>query len=239
MPLKVLVIEGGIAAGKSTLVGFLADHLRAVGQVVAVAHEPVDVWEDMGILAAFYKNPEAMAYPFQSVACMSRIKSMRESYEAAKTAHGRVDVLICERSPLSDKHVFMKLQAGAVGPVIMSIYNYWWSEWMRMVPSEVSDAMATNNWYEVWLRPSADLCMERLLSRSRASEVAGDDAGVTAEYQKRLHAAHQEFLFGEHAPIPKERVIVLGADVADANFRDDAECREKILETLVKGAELV
>lgn len=235
MPFTVLVVEGAIAAGKSTLVELLAADARRRGLAVAVASEPVGKWEECGVLRAFYEDPAGMVYQFQSMVCMTRIIAMREAYEAAITEHGRIDLMICERTPFTDRHVFMQLQAEAVGPMIMSIYETWWREWMRLAPPAFTEALDDKRWYELWLQPSMEHCMSRLHSRARPSEQSDEgSAGVTEEYQKLLHQAHHDFLLGPDSMFDKDRVIVMGPEFANLNFRDSPAGREKVSELVFK-----
>lgn len=243
---KVLVIEGAIAAGKSTLVEHLVNTLRDNGYVVAVAPEPVDNWEEVGILDAFYKDPKGMAYTFQTYACMTRINRMRAAYEEASLLNGRVDYVVCERSPLTDRFVFMELQAEMCGPMFMKMYLTWWNEWMRLVPKDISEAMETGNWYEVWLQPSIAHCMSRLHERARTCELQASaevsasnsevgSTGVDETYQQRLHDAHEEFLLGENSPFPKNCVVRVSEEDANQNFRDDEEARRRIIQQITQA----
>jgi deoxyadenosine/deoxycytidine kinase len=237
---QVIVIEGTIAAGKSTLVKFLAKCLRSRGFVVAVAPEPVKKWEEIGALAAFYNDPVGMAYSFQSYVCMTRIRSICDAYDETLEQHGRVDYLISERSPYTDKYVFMRLQAEAVGELHMAMYDNWWSEWMRLVPDAVRAAAEHGKWHEVWLQSGTAECMQRLASRGRTGEIADPHSadepagGVTELYQDQLFDAHRAFLGGDGVPIAAS-VILIPPDIADRNFRDDESLRDKALGCVLEG----
>ena len=111
-PILRVALEGNIAAGKSTFL----EILRSEIDVICVP-EPVSRWQNVNseggnptggnILGMFYNDPARWAYTFQSYAFLSRLKSQLE-YSKMIPAHkaGNQQVILFERSVLSDKHVF-------------------------------------------------------------------------------------------------------------------------------------
>jgi deoxyadenosine/deoxycytidine kinase len=55
----------------------------------------------MGLLESFYQDPKRWGYSFQLFALFNRLKQWKEVTEIKDS-----DVLVSERSVLSDKHIF-------------------------------------------------------------------------------------------------------------------------------------
>jgi deoxyadenosine/deoxycytidine kinase len=213
-----LVLDGEIGAGKSEALGAIAESLRARGRRVIVVPEPVQEWEEAGILAAFYADPPRRAYEFQTYTFVTRVRALVEACEACDPPLGAGDCVVMERSPMTDRFVFMELQREMVGPMLMRMYERWWCEWMRLLPEVLRSA----RWVGVYLKPSIGSCMERLCARDRIGETVPED------YQRRLRAAHETFLQGTLLrKSALEDVLVLEGSVADNDFRS-GEARERL-----------
>lgn len=212
-PPLVVVLDGEIGAGKTTLISHLCRALRGRGVEAVVVPEPVEEWEEAGILAAFYDDsrpPEdrgLLAYAFQTFTFATRVRRTRE----VAAAHPRAQVFLLERSVLTDRCVFMELQREQVGPMLMGMYEKWWASWESLMP------FAPQRF--VYLKPALALCQERVRARARGGEV------VSADYQARLREAHEAFLEGKNAGalpagpsrLPGE-VVVVDGPLADDDF---------------------
>jgi len=215
----VLAIEGEIGAGKSTLLEGVAASLRARGLRVAVAPEPVELWKRRGALQAFYADPPRYAYSFQTYTYVTRLQSLLGALEACPAA----DVLLTERSPHTDRHVFMELQRHTVTPLEMAMYEDWCGTWLKLLPAELRAA----RWRAVYLKPTLDDCMQRVRCRAREGET-GEAGGVSIDYQRCLRAAHEAYLEGKgrrafpYMPpspyLPQDVLVLDGRDVS-ADFR--------------------
>lgn len=221
----VIVIEGPIAAGKSTLVALLAERLNALGLKAVAVPEPVEEWQKVGILERFYKDPVGVAYTFQTLTFVTRIMAAIRVAEQNPNA----DVFVVERSVLADRHVFMHLQADAVGKQTMDMYDLWFTTHIRLMPWPLSEATF------VYLRPGVEQCMARTHARGRVEEAAG----VTSAYQAALVQRHDALLLNAGAgvhprPFPVENVVVLEGALADCNFSAPGPERERVLEHLLR-----
>lgn len=173
MSKPVVVVDGLIAAGKSTLIPALAEGLRERGLKVCVVGEPVEDWKKIGILQAFYEDPKGMAYDFQTYTFVTRVRATR----AAVKANADADVFLLERSVLTDRYVFMELQRELVGPMRMQMYETWWEEWEQMMPICPT--------HFVYLKPGLGHCMDRVARRAREGEVeaaAAPGAGPMSDH---------------------------------------------------------
>lgn len=223
---KAVSFDGEIGAGKTTIIKHVKKALAARGIKAAVVREPVEDWERVGILRKFYEvmregaDPElrsSVTYNFQTYTFVTRLRETQRVVAECPDA----DVYLLERNVLTDRFVFMELQREAVGPVLMEMYDEWWSLWAQLMPIEPG--------LIVYLKPSLDNCQARVAVRGREGEVvcAKTDGGVSAEYQKRLRRAHEAYLQGLHAsefpdmpprPFAPEDVVVVDGPLADHDF---------------------
>lgn len=240
----VIVIEGEIGAGKSTLAPLIADAFRKKGLVVAVALEPVDKWIKNGILASFKKDPERYTYEFQTYTFVTRIQEVVKAMKDTPDA----DILIVERTIHTDRWVFMELQRKTVGPASMARYEDWCGMFSQLMPVDLAKA------HYVYLKPSLGHCMERVEKRGRAEELvdaastppATDSkfvpakGGVTMMYQKSLREAHESLFEGKHSekykiaerPFPLSKVLVIDGEAADDDFSKAGAARDKIIQQI-------
>ena len=252
----VCVIDGAIGAGKTTLIELVRDRLESLGHNAVVVKEPVEEWKRVGILQEFYEHgsspePGMVAYDFQTYTFVTRVEETIKTAEA----HPEATIFLLERSPWTDRFVFMELQRDLCGPRRMEMYDRWWNMWMRVMPFAPTKI--------VYLKPSLQDCMGRVNRRAREGEVKKgeeeqtaqaqeeeDDTGgdgVLGAYQARLIRAHDCFLLGEHAsefPMMPERPFKPGADsedvitvagaLADDDFSIPGEAQERILNHIVQ-----
>jgi deoxyadenosine/deoxycytidine kinase len=219
---RIVVVEGEIGAGKTELCRALAGELERRGHSVALVLEPVDRWSEVGILPLFYADRARYGYSFQTYVYATRVMAIAAAVREKPDA----DFYILERSPATDR-IFMELQRGLVPDVEMRMYADWCDAFRLMLPLDLTRADV------LYLKPSIDACMARQRSRGRA----GEDASLEA-YQRELRRAHEAFLLGEHpgafphmAPSPfwREAVRVLGAEIADCNFKDAGPEKDRVI----------
>jgi len=173
---RLILLEGNIGAGKSTL----GAELKQSGLFDFVP-EPVDQWRTGfagNLLAMFYADPKRWAYTFQNVAFTTRAKTWQEIL--ARTQH---DNVVLERSILCDRYVFAQncYETGLMSDVEWQVYVGMW-DWVmanfHAVPHHI-----------LYLRTPVDLCMKRLRERAR-----GEEVGVSAEYLGQLEGKHDDWL---------------------------------------------
>ena len=96
---KMILLEGNIGAGKSTV----GSMLKTSG-LFDFIEEPVDRWQTgfaSNLLEAFYHDMARWSFTFQILAFITRAKTWQEVL--ARTNHSRV---VLERSIFTDRHVF-------------------------------------------------------------------------------------------------------------------------------------
>ncbi len=179
----IIFVEGNIASGKSTLLGYL-NQLNGTPRFgkVQIILEPLDKWQSLtdsngaNILCHFYKNMERFAYSFQSFAFLSRVRLLQEVDQEA-------DFVFIERSIWSDKMIFAKncFEQGIMTEIEWNLYNEWFS-WMEKLstPKEMTF---------LYLRTSPEVTKGRMIQRQRTEEL-----GVTLEYLTQISEKHREWL---------------------------------------------
>ena len=234
----VIVIDGLIGAGKSTLVKNLATHYRRTINPrtktcyrVAEAQEPVSEWIRVGILARFYRDIKEAAstlcsttYEFQTYTFVTRIKAVRDALQAVPDA----DIFIVERSVLTDRYIFMKLQQQIVGKERMMMYNEFFDLFATIMPFDLLSA------HFVYLRTDVTKCMSRLMKRGREEEIAG----VSFEYQKQLIDAHEELFSrtkNKESPL-LTHVTTINSNLANEDYSDiNSDAFKSILHHIESG----
>lgn len=181
-PVKLVTIEGLIGAGKSVQLELLRESLSE--KDVIVLKEPVESWEDAGILQAFYKG-ELTAVAFQLAVLMSLFGPLLAA------ALKKPALIISERSPFSNYNVFAKANLSGVE---LSAYTYTFNQLLQALP-ELDTTM-------ILLDVPIDVASERILSRDRESENM-----ISREYLEELHNKHEDLA----EAVPKSTVVRIDA----------------------------
>ncbi|KAG0610614.1 hypothetical protein M758_7G078500 [Ceratodon purpureus] len=174
--------EGNIGVGKSTILKLLQSHPR-LQEITEILQEPIWEWQNvkgtgLNMLDAFYKDPKRYAYLFQSFVFTTRFLQQNKAASESKA-----DLLLMERSVLTDRCVFVKTstEQGYFNPLEAAAYDVWYDGVVSTLPNVVPDAF-------VYLRADPNVCYDRLKARARSEE-----AGVSLEYLRSLHSKHENW----------------------------------------------
>lgn len=213
---KVLIVDGNIAAGKSSWIKTMLEELRKKDMKVCVVEEPVQLWEDIGILQKFYVDPQKYGYSFQTFVFITRIQVALKKYEEYGDD---IDLYILERSWFTDR-LFGELgyKNGNINDLEYRMYQEWCDFHQKIVPFQPSGF--------VYLRCSAETSHARCLSRARD----GEDS-IALEYLQDLLAAHDTF-FTPQMNINGQTVPCLQIDTTE-NFLTNDTVKEKIYQQLL------
>ena len=182
--LPIVFIEGGIGCGKSTLVKHIQGYCQKNNLKYKTIQEPVDIWtqikdeKDTTIIEAFYKDQAKYAFMFQMMAYISRLQRLHEAYEDAKEKY---DLIICERSLHTDKHVFCQMlyDEGKIDTFGFQVYNMWFDYFQSFVETSMF----------VYLKTDYEICFERIQKRQRQGENS-----IPKEYLQQNNAYHDKWL---------------------------------------------
>jgi len=168
----VLAVEGNIGTGKSTTIDGLNAKYREDLRV-AVIPEDVAGWEERGLLKALYDGTLHTG-TFQACALMPQIVKLHQALQDPA-----VELVIMERSPWSNYHVFAKSN---LDETHLGAHEYIFDEMIKLLePYDLCIHFA-------YLDVSAEVSIERRIARGRKSE-----ENLPAAYIEQLDAAHWTF----------------------------------------------
>ncbi len=225
----VVVVEGIIAAGKTSLIEqCLCPLLTVRGYRVTVVNEPVEKWKKNGRLKLFYDDPARRGFQFQTVAFHDRVMETRIQH----AKHNKTtDIYILERSIFSDT-LFMKMlrDLGHVDETEYEDYMNLWTMWSMLMPFS-PDVF-------IYLKPGVDLSMKRLKNRAREGET-----GISEDYQSQLEAKHEDLLGGDTITIEigpingekkHEKIVPILKLTTEDDFRTNEAEQKRIVDLVQK-----
>ena len=181
----MFAVEGNIGAGKSTLVRRLSTQFP--GKRILLAEEPVGAWDEVqdihgnNILTLFYRDQKRYAFSFQILACFTRFRTLIKLREENPD-----DIIICERSLLTDYHVFAKMmaEAGNIAEEEYTIYKMNYEYFASKLPITGI----------IYLRTSPATAYARCMIRNRTGET------VSLDYLTTCHEHHDEWIMNSTIP---------------------------------------
>lgn len=175
---SVLSLEGLIGCGKSTQLGLLKAAYADDPRVLFV-DEPVDEWNNLGILKAMYDNKMDSGM-FQLTALMSRMAPIITAIQT------EVMVVVSERSWLSDYAVFARANLSGI---TLETYRYVFSKLQCVV-----EKLGCTDITMLYMRCPIETAMLRTRARSRDAE-----SNISFAYMKDLHERHNEMIDLAHS----------------------------------------
>ena len=185
----LITVEGNIGSGKSVLLNAFKHHMCDNASYIFV-DEPIDKWESIAdatgtnILQHFYKDPNTFAFSFQMMAYISRLVALRTAVDRANTIVNKMKTkvfIIMERCLHTDRHVFAKMLflQGNIDTINYQIYLMWFDAFANDYPINKV----------VYVDTSADICHERIKTRSKA----GEDI-IPLDYLRECEKYHRELV---------------------------------------------
>jgi deoxyadenosine/deoxycytidine kinase len=205
----MFAVEGNIGAGKSTLVRHLSNQFP--GRRILLAEEPVGAWDEVrniegeNILTLFYRDQKRYAFSFQILACFTRFRTLMQLREDNPDA-----IIICERSLLTDYHVFAKMMmdSGNITHEEYIIYRMNYNYFASKLP--ISGI--------IYLRTSPEVAYERCQIRNRSGET------VSLDYLTTCHQNHDAWILNSSLP-----TLIL-----DGNKPYTSELEQEWVESILK-----
>jgi deoxyadenosine/deoxycytidine kinase len=157
---------GNIGAGKSTLIKTLS----MMNERYIPYLEPIEIWQDSGLLDLLYKDPEGYAFSFQVLALLTRLNQYNEF---SKNKENKI--MLWERDIESDVifHNVLKEQK-CISSLEIDILNHSYK------PKPL---------LKIYIRTAPEVCLHRILSRGRPEE-----KNITYEYLQKLHNEHEKLI---------------------------------------------
>lgn len=186
----IISLDGNIGAGKSTLLAEIRNKLHDVH----IVDEPVGQWtalknaEGKSLLELFYEDKKRWAYTFQNCAILTRLKNIQDAVENLDTTMKGPQVIITERSVLTDKHVFAEMlhEGGDIDCLEWELYESWFNIFGKKYPVRGI----------VYVSTSSNTSNDRIKIRNRQGE---DRIGI--DYLDALDAQHKKWVENTNIPV--------------------------------------
>ena len=162
----MIAFHGSIGSGKSTLI----KRLSMMNDTYIAYLEPVEIWQDSGLLNLLYTDPVGYAFSFQVLALLTRLKQYSEFIENKTNK-----IMLWERGIESDK-IFQNVlkEQKCISSLEIDILN----------ASYKPKALLN-----IYIRTPPEVCLQRILSRGRPEE-----KDITYKYLQELHDEHERVL---------------------------------------------
>lgn len=186
----ILSLDGNIGAGKSTLLG----HIRNFIHDIHVVDEPVGQWTELhdnngkNLLELFYEDKKRWSYTFQNCALLTRLKNIQDAITKLDTTVKGQQVILTERSMLTDKHVFAEMlhDSGDLNAIEWELYNNWFHTFGKSYPIHGI----------IYLSTSSKTSKERIQIRNRQGEER-----IELDYLNALEAQHEKWIANTKLPV--------------------------------------
>ena len=181
---RIISIEGNIGSGKSSFVQnlktYYADQKNCCRMKICFLQEPVDIWNTITdkdgktMIECYYSNPEKYAFPFQMMAYISRLATLKEEFKK------NYDFIFTERCIFTDRNVFCKMlyDDEKINEIEYKIYNKWFDEFVEEFP-EIE---------YIYLKTDPQIAFDRIVKRNRLGE------NIPLEYLTTCHEYHENWL---------------------------------------------
>ena len=186
----IISLDGNIGAGKSTL---LAEIRKSIPEL-RVVDEPVGQWTALkngngkNLLELFYEDKKRWAYTFQNCAILTRLKNIKEAVEELNANGKGPQVILTERSVLTDKYVFAQMlrDSGDMDDLEWELYDSWFSIFSKQ--HQVNGI--------IYLSTSSTTSKDRIHIRNRQ----GEDR-IQLDYLDALDRQHKQWIESTDIPV--------------------------------------
>ena len=185
----IVSIDGNIGSGKSTIVRYLKSNFKEYIRMetgielnICILEEPVDIWNQIvdkkdgkNIIEKYYEDQEKYSFAFQMMAYISRLSQIKKAID-----ENCYDIIITERSILTDKHIFAKMlyDDNKINDIEYSIYLKWFDEFNHVI----------DNIKIIYIKTSPEVSCKRVLKRQRLGE------NISLDYLKKCHDYNEDIL---------------------------------------------
>ena len=189
-----ITIEGNIGSGKSSLLMHLKHFFNKENINVGYIDEPVAEWDKIKdshgttILSKYYADQKQYAFAFQMMAYISRLVKMQKVLES------NYDVVIMERTMITDKEVFAKMlyDEGKLQEIEYQIYNLWFDAFIGNMP----------DLYYIYVKTTPVVASNRVQLRNRIGE------SISIDYLIKCNDYHDKWL----NQIPRDKILTINSN---------------------------
>lgn len=233
----IVIVEGNIGAGKTTLVGLVGEYLGSLvgsDSVVTVA-EPVTDWSSRdNLLRRYYENRKEYGLQLQMLATLNMLEN--ERYAVRMSREGKIVVM--DRSLFTAVNVFGSLLQKENN--ISGFDKYLQSLITARYKPVIGPAFGGlyDRYCRLYVRTPIDLCMDRIRRRARPGEQM-----ITTDYLASIERTTEAQMLNE--PEEARHTFVMDGDYdgdkpLSANVRAPTPSRrrlslEEFLHTIVIG----
>ena len=186
----IISLDGNIGSGKSTLLNEIRNKLHDVH----VVDEPVGPWTALknekgeNLLGLFYGDKRRWAYTFQNCAILTRLKSIKAAVDNLDNTVKGPQVILTERSVLTDKHVFAEMlrDSGDIDQLEWELYESWFNIFHKQ--HQVNGI--------IYLSTGSQTSKERIHIRNRPEE-----EGISLHYLDALDEQHKKWIQNTMIPV--------------------------------------
>ena len=186
----IISLDGNIGSGKSTLLNEIRNKLHDVH----VVDEPVGPWTALknekgeNLLGLFYGDKRRWAYTFQNCAILTRLKSIKAAVDNLDNTVKGPQVILTERSVLTDKHVFAEMlrDSGDIDQLEWELYESWFNIFHKQ--HQVNGI--------IYLSTSSTTSKDRIQIRNRPEE-----EGIGLSYLDALDEQHKKWIANTTIPV--------------------------------------
>ncbi|GBB94147.1 hypothetical protein RclHR1_00230025 [Rhizophagus clarus] len=171
---KVIILEGGIGVGKTSITDKLKEIFLKKRKTVKVLHETIEEWKDT--LEKFYKEPLKYQYQLEMEIIKSRNKQLRNCSRIT-------EIIIMDRTPLSS-YFFISLTKEKLTLEDLIKYR---SEVNEM--EKERDLLRLETAKIIRIEMTAEECMERIKFRGR-----NEEKNISLEYLGKLNEKYKHDL---------------------------------------------
>jgi deoxyadenosine/deoxycytidine kinase len=219
--IKIISFEGGIGAGKSTILSQIKEYINKKKiDNIFIIKEPVDLWERTGILSKFYSDQNKYSGFFQLFVLETLIDILRNKInECLRKKNHKTIYIITERSIESTKWVFAQMlyddKIITEEEMKCYIYVYGMLENKKYSPNAI-----------IYLNTPPLVCKERIINRNRDGEnnIEYNYLEKCEYYYKKMVNFYRE----------SKKVLEIEYNKCDNNFNGkDNICKDNICKDII------
>ena len=170
---RMLVVEGNLGAGKSTLVEALKEHYKE-DMEIQFMKEPVNQWGD--VLGKYYNCQETWSLTLQVVICVTFIQEIYRTLNK----YPSLKLLVADRSHLTGPNVFSKVLL-TYNIITKNQFNH-----IMEAATTLDTLIPVESVFRVFLQQTPEVCATRVAKRARTEELT-----VPLHYLRSVDKMHK------------------------------------------------